>query len=345
MSDALTSRLRDFTRLLLERRGAIVDWPADAEEGLAMLPPETAAPLACLEALPLSPSADSPLPINLASAFLERVEPLLALESRCAALAVASLYLKQADMAEPVAKAFTWLNARVRVVKAEPARTEYHAWHFRAVLDSADRFEDVLAVTINSASHAPVNMPDLLTWQHAELAAAEAPPDQPPRTLNAAARRVAALAEQRAERFTARLRSQQQRDAKRLTDYYHALLREDRKKTARAKPAEDDGAKAAKAAKARAVRLELDRKLAELDERYAARWSLTPLALVRLDCPVLAVHCDVTRRQARRTHTVYWNAVSKELEPLACRRCGAGVFAVAFSDDDVHAHCAACAEK
>ena len=337
MSEGISERLADFFRLLLERRGAIVDWPAGAPEGLAMLPAETAAALRCLEILPLSASPSGPLPVNLASDFLDRVDPLVAAEPRVAALRIPWLYLKQADMAEPVARAFTWLNARVRLCESAPERTEYHTWYFQATLDSADRWEEVIPVTVNARSGSEVATPDPLQAGPVEaepLAAADAPA-----TARQAARAVCTKVEARGAAFVARLDSRRQRDARRLQDYYQALLREDRRRAQRRRAPEDPDRRKAKV---QAVQLELRRKLLELDERYALRVTLTPLALIRLDCPVLAIHCDVARKSARRPLTLFWNALAKALEPVACSRCGAAGFSVAFTDDQVLPLCPPC---
>jgi len=337
-SDALTARLRAFAALLLERRGAIVDWPDQAPEGLAMLPADLAGRLGCLEVVPLSARPDGPLPVNLASEFLEKVEPLLAAEPRLAAIRIPTLYLKQSDMAAPVARAFTWLNARVVVRQCEPLRVEYHTWYFRARLDSADRWEELVAVTVNALSGAAVAIGDPLAVPHPEAEPADAA-GMPP-TLRVAARAAAVVVEGTSAPFVSRLRGHQERDRKRLRDYYHALLREDRRRAERrGAPADTDK----QAAKERAIRLELQRKLDELDERYALRLELEPLAAVVLDCPALAIRCEVSRRQARRTHALYWNALLKELEPLPCRRCGASGFSIAFADETVEPRCPACA--
>ena len=123
MSGAIQDRLREFTRRLLGRRGAEVDWPDQADQGLALLPTSVAEALHCLEILPLASDAASLLPINLSSDFLDRVEPLVSAEPPTVSLQIPTAYLKQSDMAEPVARAFSWLNARVRVQSAEPSRT------------------------------------------------------------------------------------------------------------------------------------------------------------------------------------------------------------------------------
>jgi hypothetical protein len=338
MNNAVQTRLREFTCRLLGRQGAEVDWPQQAEQGLALLPANVAETLRCMEILQLTPEAAGPLPINLSSDFLDRVEPLVQAEPPVVASRIPAAYLKQSDMAEPVARAFTWLNARVRVQAAEPARTEYHTWFFLATLDSADRWQQVVRVTLNASSGARVRFTDVLAEELPQAEPAELPNDGPS-TLLAAARAALGQVQTDSQPFVARLELRLGRDRKRLQDYYRALLRGDSKRTGRRAgepyPAERD-------AKAKAVRLELHRKLTELDERYACRVDLAPLGMVRLDCPALAVRCHVQRRSASRLHTLFWNPICKELEPLACSRCGASIFTVAFSDNEVAALCSAC---
>ena len=91
-----------------------------------------------------------------------------------------------------------------------------------------------------------------------------------------------------------------------------------------------------------AVKLELRRKLIELDERYATELTLKPIVLTRMEIPALAVDLSVQRKRARRKHTVYWNPLLKQLEPTCCSRCGCGTFAVAFTNEDVDPLCAKC---
>jgi hypothetical protein len=98
-------------------------------------------------------------------------------------------------------------------------------------------------------------------------------------------------------------------------------------------------------AKRKAVQLELRRKLAELEERYAMRADLTTLGVVRCQLPVLAVDLEVTRKQSRRLHTVYWNSLLKTFEPLACARCGNTTTAPHFTDQEVDAICRGCWEQ
>jgi hypothetical protein len=337
MNHPVADRLREFATRLLERRGAEVDWPAEADQGLALLPTEIAQTLRCLEILPLAADSESPLPVNLTSDFLDRVEPLVWAEPQVVGLRVPEAYLKRSDMAEPVARTFTWLNARVRVQAAEPTRTEYHTWYFLVTLDSADRWQQIVRVSVNAATGAEVQLPDL----SATGAVLADPGDLPAESSTQLAAVRAALGHLQVDSraFVERLESRLGRDRQRLQDYYRALLRGAGQRSARRGAGEDS---AQRAAKVKVVQLELRRKLAELDERYACRLDLTPLALARTDCPALAMRCHVLRRSAARMITVFWNPLSKELEPLCCSRCGVSTFNLAFSDDKLAILCTSC---
>ena len=341
MSQTLRPRLQEFTRAVLERRGALVEWPRPEDEGLALLPPETAGVIGSPDTLRLCCEAGGEgLCVNLATDFLDRIQPLLDPEPRVALVRIPELYLKRAAMDDPVARAFTWQNARVRVIGTEPQRVEYHTWYFLGALESEDRWEELVRIAINAASGAEVDLPDPLSFMGPPIDE-PLPPEwatTPLDTYPAAAARAGQAVERRSAPFIARLESRLGRDRKRLRDYYNALVRES---TSSRRKAPEDPDKVQ--AKRRAVELELRRKLAELDERYRLRATLTPQALVRLEMPALAVRCEVQRKQARRVHTLYWNALAKDLEPIVCTTCARPIFSVHFTDQDVHPVCDTCA--
>ena len=219
-------------------------------------------------------------------------------------------------------------------------RDRYHTWYFLTCLQSDDRWEDVYSVTINSQSHAEVNLPDLMST--GEIRPDPRPGGPPQDTYSQAARCAHRRLMERSKTFVARLESRLERDQNRLRTYYNALLRETKIKLSRSKTDEDlkkyhD--------RRRAVSLELKRKLLELNERYAIRAELAPIALLRVNIPALAIECDVLRRQARRRHTLYWNPFLRALEPMCCRACGAGTFSIVFTDVQVEPVCTVCAPR
>ena len=155
--------------------------------------------------------------------------------------------------------------------------------------------------------------------------------------LPQAQRRAAAAAQRKSAAFVDRLDQRLRRDRDRIEQYYSALLLESR--AARASTQED----VQKAAdRRRAVDLEKKRKLLELEERYRLQVKVHPVALVMATMPVLVVQAEVTRKRATAMHTVYWNPLSKTVEPLSCSHCGADINSIAFTDETVLPRYVAC---
>ena len=345
--NALTLRLQRFATDLLTWRGALVDWPEGAAEGLAVLPDETAKTLGTGEETRLSTqSLPEGVSASLSSDFLERVEPLVAATAPTAAWRLRDAYLKKADPAETVAKAFDWLNVRVRVRSSRACEVEYPIWFFRVLLASEDRWEDVVRVTLNARSGAEVDLPELAgtgggDWDR------RPPVFHREATWKRASEMAWAKAKERAKPFFARMDDRRRRDRKRLESYYHALLKE--KKRPRAMAADSEAAReqaAERAAKAkerhRAVTLELERKTSELDERYALTGELAAMGCLRIFLPALAIDLAVQRKAVTAERTVYWNPATKAMEPLACSRCGQSTFSAAFTDERLDLLCPAC---
>jgi hypothetical protein len=339
MSETVQEELREFVTQLVEQTGGLVDWPAGSERGQAMLTPELAQRQGVPELLPLSTRPDSEgLFVSLASDFLDTTERWLQAVPRVAGLQMAEAYLKRGDLGEAVARAYTWLNAKVRIVDSQPTRIEYHTWWFHVVLASEDRWETRLSVTVNAPAAVEVEFPDpLALWEltpHGEEwngALSYAP------AAAAAQRRVLSLAAPFLTRMDARL----ERDRKRLNDYYDALRREAKQKHQRPRNAvEPDQADDAD----RAVMLELRRKLVELEDRYAIDATLRPLVVISTELPALEIRLAAQRKQARRDLVVYWNPLTKAFDPIRCTQCGRGTYSAAFTNDRVDAVCAGCSK-
>ena len=339
MTVPVQEQLHAFATTLLKRRGALVEWPVADRVGTAMLPPEVATAVGTAnDIVPVACEAvDSGLSVNLAGDFLEWAGQLLDAVPRVGAFRVRDLYLKRKDLDEGVGRAFTWLNAKVKLREGRETTVEYHTWWFHGSLSSEDHWETCFCVALNAASGVEVEIPDPLgLW---ELKPRPRPYAETPstyqRAVDVARRRLLRLSAAFLDRMDGRL----VRDRKRLDDYYRALVRESEKKKVRGN-AQPDPEKVE--ATKRAVNLELRRKLAELDERYAMEAALRPVVLIRTEAPVLAVDLSVFRKQAHKKHTVYWNPLLKQFDPLACSRCGEGAFSVAFTNKTVEPLCPQC---
>ena len=336
MTTVIDQRMKLFAISLLESGGGLIEWPEHLKSGFAILPPNAATLLECPENTEIAAeSVDRGLTIHLASMFLQRAERLFPRETSAMALKIDTLYLKKSAMEEPVARAFAFPNARVKVLGASADRVEYQFWYFAAAIESDEKWEDVVGVTINSRSRARLDLPDPLNNYDAHPTRL----DQVPVDFAAATAQAATVAGEKASGFIRRLEERMDRDMKRLKSYYHALLDDaaDRLGRAVAEPEKSD-------ARTKAVELELDRKTEELRERYTLRPTLRPVALIRLDAPALAVTLNAQRREGEKQINIYWNAMTKALEPLACSQCGTGIFSIHFTDAFMPL-CAECAGK
>lgn len=334
------NELQEFVASLLEQCGGMVEWDDAANRGTALLPGNVAGLLGVSESVRLATQHEpGALCVNLASDFLDLAQKTLhALVPRVGMFQVPDPYLKKGDLESLVERTFTWHNARVRMRGAEPKFVDYHAWWFYASLKSEDVWEGQLNVTINSASGAPVDLPDLFNlW---ELEPCRDPSStRPQETLDVAAKAAQSRLLDQAAAFLARMESRLERDRKRLRDYYGALSREAGSTKRRGtEPPSKEEINAGK----RAVGLELERKLLELTERYQIDASLEPIMLACVGMNALAIEILVQRKRAERRLNLYWNPLTKRLEPLACARCGRGTYSVAFTDEDAAPLCVEC---
>ncbi|MBN2292323.1 MAG: hypothetical protein JXM70_07855, partial [Pirellulales bacterium] len=262
---------------------------------------------------------------------------LLELEPRVGTFRIQEMYLKRGDIDEAVRRVFSWQNAKVSLQDTRAVRVEYHTWWFHSLLVSEDRWETRFPITINASSGTEVELPNPLDlWEfEPHPAACQQPPPTYGQAVQRAQLRLRALATEFLDRMDGRL----QRDRKRLREYYNALLREAHHKKSRGQEKPDPEKQEARE---RAVKLELRRKASELDERYAMELTLKPIVLTRLEIPSLAIDLSVQRKRSQRKHTVYWNPLLKQLEPICCSHCGCGTFLVAFTNEDVDPLCAKC---
>jgi hypothetical protein len=339
----MNEELREFTTQLLEQCGGVVEWGAEGK-GAAVVPAELGRMLPLEEEeLRLTERPGEPgLCVSLATDFLDVAGAVLkSAVPRVGAFHLDDRYLKRGDLQEAVDRAYTWLNARVKLCEPEPTTIEYHTWWFLVSLRSDDYWEARLAVSLNSASLAEVALPDPL--EIPDLQPGSIPDLSPADTSERAAAQARAHLKIMAAEFIRRMEGRLSRDRKRLEDYYRALLRETggahrRRSAPTPDPAQHES-------KSLAVQLELRRKLGELQERYTMQARAEPIALIRTAIPALKVPISVQRKAALREHTLYWNSLLKQFEPLRCEKCGRGVFSLAFTNDEVAPVCAACIQS
>ncbi len=337
---SVQAELIDFATRLIEGAGGVVEWQADDSTGLAIAPIELAA---CLgqsdEAFPLTQQAGGAgLSLGLGGEFVDlAARTLQQFVPAAGSFSLPSLPVKKSDFQRSVDQAFSWLNARGKVKQGALTQVAYHTWWFHVCLRSEDAWESLIRVTMSCESGLPCPLDDVLN--SIDLAPATKFSSPITTTLDGASRWVEKEALRQAQPFLQRIEQRLDRDRNRLREYYRALGREAATPNRRTKvaPSEEEIV-----AQQRAVKLELQRKLSELDERYTFDAVLLPVAVAELRVPGLAIDVNIQRKSAVRTFRVIWNGLLKRIEPLRCSRCGLGAYSFWFTNDDVDPVCTHC---
>ena len=336
---SLDHDLQTFAVELFERSGGLADWPVVELPGSVVVPPHvaSAAHLPGEEFSLATTASPGTLQVGLGGEFLDVAARVLEeAVPRDGSFCIPQRYLTSRDLSDKVDNTFGWQNARARCRPAEPALVEYHLWTLLATLRTEDVWEAIFRVAINAESQAVVELPDV--FQEPDLRGEDPAPGDPGTFATAVEEGKRRLIKASGE-FVRRVEQRLERDRKRLHDYYRALSREAEgsKRRAAAVPSPEEIA-----AKKRAVDLELRRKLAEMGENYALRAELRPVVVARVRLPAFVVPVVIQRKRATRDYRLYWNSLSKRLEPLSCSRCRRSTFSATFTNEAVDLLCTTC---
>jgi hypothetical protein len=338
--DGVQSELRHFATCLIEQAGGMVEWSGDERAGVAIAPPEVSASLGQRdESFSIGDvEPNTGLSLGLGGEFIDfAARTLKRFVPAAGAFSLPDLPVRKSDFQQTIDRAFGWQNARARVKQGAQVQVPFHTWWFHVVLHSEDAWETLIRVTVNSNSGLVCDLGEVL--ESMDLVHVKAANESPSETLDAARHFVEAEALRQAEPFLRRIEQRLDRDRQRLTDYYRALSREAATPNRRTKvvPRQEEIA-----ARQRAVKLELERKLAELGDRFAFDAVLSPMAFAEFQIPCVAIDVNIQRKSAIRTFRIIWNGLTKRIEPLQCSQCGKGAYNFWFTNDDVEPICTAC---
>jgi hypothetical protein len=87
---------------------------------------------------------------------------------------------------------------------------------------------------------------------------------------------------------------------------------------------------------------EMARKKDDLFKKYSIRLKVVPCALMIVSTPALQVLCRVSVKKKQKSIPLFYNPVTKTMDPAVCDACGAGTTRVSFCDR-FHLLCPACA--
>ncbi len=247
------------------------------------------------------------------------------------------------SLAQEVSSTFRF-HTRIRMTyrETQASHARYLFVHYALNAVSEETYERLIPVVINLSTLSPVaglaaQLTDtrLFTYREGGRGGAGGPTLKAVcGALNHEASRVAL---DQLNQFVGRVERRRKRDAKQLHGYYEALAQEVRRRKGRGRQL----TAARVDAKLQSIRSEYERKIRDLDVRYALRVHLRPAAAVQMDLPVLRGTYHLQWRRAERTLPVTWNPLLRALEPVACDGCGRGCREMTI-DDQLRVRCRDC---
>ena len=300
---------------------------------LVLLPPEEARRTGFDEALEFAAG-----PLAGESDLVERMAPLLGEGGRREVWWPGELYLKREGVAELAAREIAALNGLFRASRSYSTYLAYDAFTFRYTAASEETEEGLVTVSANTVTGAAV--PGLAeALSSVSRCEEEAPAVATPaveRALNSASAEAKSVIRGRLAPFVKSLERRLRRDERRLAGYYGALA--DQVDRRRSKVSRED-----RREKRAAIARELDRKLRDLDSRYAVRVEMEAVSVSRAVLPAVLVPLVAVRRKSERTYPAVWNPVLKAVEPLACEGCRRPARSFQLCDAHAHVFCIDCA--
>jgi hypothetical protein len=337
--------LLSFAAEVLERHGGLIE-PA-AHHLLALMPSALAQTLELPEEVQLGTEET---PLLYGSPLLDRLVGLAIREVPVAYGHLEAPYLKKAGFEQLLARDLAFGGGQVRLSSRAEARTTYLILICHYVALSDERKEGLLKLGLHEDSGAVIPvLADL--WEEARprfFPADKVPPHFPANLEPALARGMeqarAAVAAELADFFTS-MRRRLGRDVKNTREYYEALRLEMEAGLSHPNLAEPQ--RQERLAKIAGLAPEMARKIADLEQKYQVRVTVSACAALRLLVDVVYLLLELEFRRQRRSLRVIWNPLTRSLDPLVCEHCHHTIDRVypTVRSSAVHLRCLTCSQK
>ncbi|WP_017653116.1 hypothetical protein [Fortiea contorta] len=272
------------------------------------------------------------------SEVLNKLSDLLATKGLISALGVKfDGYLKTTGFEKTISERFVVQNGLIRFVEAKPSITRYILCNVAYTANADEKRIGLVSFIINELTGVtPVEIGDALFWESDRISIdnQETPLFIPiEELLKLIEHQSAILIEKSLENWQAKLARARARDEDRLKNYYDTISSEIRNKIVSKHLSGDDKDK--EVARIEATNRELERKLLDVQERYAMSVEAWLHSAMIIHLPTVHIRCELQRKKAKRTVTAVWNPFTKIIEPLRCELSGVPVYD--FYLDDLEA--------
>ncbi len=271
------------------------------------------------------------------SELLKKFSQLLANRGNVATIGVRySGYLKTTGFDKMLVQKIAPQNGLIRYLDAFPKTTRYIWCHVAYTAEADEKKIGMVSFMINELTGvAGVDIGDALLWESDRI-----PVDNSTSLARMDFSELSNLIEKTSSRLIraeldnwyAKLTRARARDSERLKAYYGTISEEIQSKI-ESKQLEGE-AKDKELARIDATDRELERKLIDIQERYAMKVEAYLYGAMVLYLPTVHIQCELVRKKAKRIVTVVWNPFTKIIEPLRCELSGEPVYEFYLDDKE-----------
>ncbi|MGD9974387.1 MAG: hypothetical protein AB7S77_15105 [Desulfatirhabdiaceae bacterium] len=323
--------LIQFTTQFLEKNGALVD--AHPDHIHALLPGHLADSLDLPEEARLGSNEH---PLLYGSPVLDRLVHAATSRIPVTYGALSIPYIKKAGFDAAIAQDLSFINAKCEVGVRAETRTSYMIITCSYVALSDERKEGLTRLTFHEPSGAVVeDFEDAVTdFECSYYRKGNLPPQFSTRiglTLQKALKSIHHSIEQDLAPFIASMRRRLHRDVLNTREYYQSLA--DEMCASLTHPNLSDTQRMERQEKIDGLPAEADRKTADLQHKYDTRVHVRVCAGERYLVDVAQLIVTILYRKARRTLPVFYNPVTRRIDPLVCEICGKTMRRIFLQDD------------
>ena len=295
-----------------------------------LLPAEIAKQLKLPETVTIATQANVPdsLFVTYHSDLVQQFSALLGQRGAVSEIAIQyEGYLKTTGFEKQIPQALRPQNGLIRFLEAKPETTRYLYCHVGYTAEADEKRVGMVSFIINEKTKVtPIEIGDALFWKSDQLPIENPEPiseesleDLTPLIERTAAEQVKASL----ENWQIKLERANARDEKRLKTYYDTMGQEIQNRIqSRHLEGEEKDRELARLA---ATNQELDRKLADLQDRYALKVDASLYSVLVIELPTVHLKCELVRKKIKRNITAVWNPFTKIIEPLCCEQTGVPV--------------------
>jgi hypothetical protein len=267
-------------------------------------------------------------------------------ESLCA-LQIPLGFPNRRDLAAQARRTYLFhTKVRLRLEEGLAASIQYLVVHYVLSAVSEETHEETISIAVNASTLAPTpRLLPLFLGSASDQADVRLVPDRAAGTAptrwkeayRAAGREAARVAAGRIEALASAMDRRRGRDRDRLHAYFEGLAAEVRSRGNRRRSLDQEDV----AQRLATVRRELERKVADLELRYALKATLRPVAAAVIRSPALQSTYHLQWKKETRELPVVWTPLTGDFEPMACDLCGSGGYEFTIGED-LRPHCHDC---